>query len=217
MTIDDSRQIFTMLEQLYFISQQAAGKTHCDSLHEALDAGCRLVQLRIKEQPEAVVLKQAIEAKTLCDLYHAKLVINDFPQVAKTVGAWGVHVGLQDMPIAEVRGITGNNIIIGGTANTFADVQQRAQEGVDYIGLGPYRFTTTKQKLSPVLGLEGYQQILSAMRAAGIRISIVAIGGIVPGDVKGLLEAGVQSIAMSGAITNAHNRKEIVEALMISN
>lgn len=204
-----------MLETIYYISQQTSSKTHCMAIHDALDAGCRLVQLRIKDQPEEAVLKQAIEAKALCDLYQAKLVINDFPHVAKAVNAWGIHVGLQDMPIVDVRAIVGNDVIIGGTANTFDHVQQRAGEGVDYIGLGPYRFTTTKQKLSPILGLEGYQHILQQAGAAGIHIPIVAIGGILPDDVPGLLEAGVSSVAMSGAITNATNKKEIVEAFVL--
>jgi thiamine-phosphate pyrophosphorylase len=134
--------------------------------------------------------------------------------VAKQVDAWGVHVGLQDMPVAAVRAIVGDAMTIGGTANTFEDVRQRTLEGVDYIGLGPYRFTTTKQKLSPVLGLAGYQRILDMARTAGITIPVVAIGGITPNDVPALLQAGVSSVAMSGAITHAGDRRKVVSQLM---
>ncbi len=196
-----------MLERLYFISQQTATKTHLNAIEEALQAGCRLVQLRVKNQPEAVVLEQAKAAKELCDRYNAKLIVNDFPQVAKTVGAWGIHVGLQDLPVAEVRAIVGNEMIIGGTANTFEHIQQRVQEGVNYIGLGPFRFTTTKEKLSPVLGLEGYQRIMDQMKAANIQMPIVAIGGVLPNDVPGLRNAGVYGVAVSGAITHAVDQK----------
>jgi thiamine-phosphate pyrophosphorylase len=202
-----------MLERLYFISQQTATKTHLNAIEEALQAGCRLVQLRVKDQPEAVVLEQAKAAAALCDRYNAKLIVNDFPQVAKTVGAWGIHVGLQDLPVAEVRPIVGDQMIIGGTANTFEHIQQRVQEGVNYIGLGPFRFTTTKEKLSPVLGLEGYQRIMDQMKGAGIKMPIVAIGGVLPDDVPGLRNAGVYGVAVSGAITNAVDRHAVVRRI----
>lgn len=196
-----------MLDRLYFISQQTATKTHLTAIDEALQAGCRLVQLRVKNQPEAVVLEQAKAAKVLCDKYNARLIVNDFPHVAKAVSAWGIHVGLQDMPVAEVRAIVGDQTIIGGTANTFEHIQQRVKEGVNYIGLGPFRFTATKEKLSPVLGLEGYQRIMHQMKTAGIQMPIVAIGGIVPEDVPGLINAGVYGVALSGAITNAVDKE----------
>ncbi|WP_205510051.1 thiamine phosphate synthase [Longitalea arenae] len=202
-----------MMDRLYFISQQTAAKTHLAAIEEALEAGCRLIQLRVKKQPEAAVLPLATAAKQLCDRYHAKLIINDFPQVAKTVGAWGIHVGLQDMPVKEVRAIAGPNMIIGGTANTFHHIQQRVAEGVDYIGLGPFRFTSTKEKLSPILGLEGYQRIMHQVRAANIQLPIVAIGGIVADDVPGLRDAGIHGVAISGAILNATDRKGAVKKI----
>jgi thiamine-phosphate pyrophosphorylase len=202
-----------MLERVYFISQQTATKTHLTAIEEALDAGCKLVQLRVKNQSETVVLELAKAAKTLCDRYNAKLIINDFPSVAKSVNAWGVHVGLQDMAVRDVRAIVGTNMIIGGTANTFEHIQQRILEGVDYVGLGPFRFTTTKEKLSPVLGLEGYQRIMDQMRAAAFYTPIVAIGGIVPDDVPGLRDAGVYGVAVSGAISNIVDREAAVKKI----
>ena len=204
-----------MLERLYFISQQTATKTHLNAIEEALQAGCRLVQLRVKNQSETAVLEQAKAAAALCDRYNARLIVNDFPQVAKTVGAWGIHVGLQDLPVAEVRAIVGDQMIIGGTANTFEHIQQRVQEGVNYIGLGPFRFTTTKEKLSPVLGLEGYQRIIDQMKGAGIQMPIVAIGGVLPTDVPGLKNAGVYGVAVSGAITNAVDQQVEVEKINV--
>lgn len=202
-----------MLDKVYYISQQTTTKTHTDNIREALEAGCKLVQLRIKNQPEEEVLRQAKIAKTLCDAYNAKLVVNDLPKVAKAVGAYGIHVGLQDLPVQDVRAIVGRDMIIGGTANTFEHIQQRAKEGADYIGLGPYRFTATKEKLSPILGIEGYQRILQQMKAANIHLPIVAIGGILPEDVPALLQAGVHTIAVSGAITNAADKKQLVNQL----
>jgi thiamine-phosphate pyrophosphorylase len=188
-----------MLERVYFISQQTATKMHLAGIEEALEAGCRLVQLRVKNEPEAAVLEQAKKTKDLCDRYNAKLIINDFPHVAKSVGAWGIHVGLQDMSPNAVRAIVGREMVVGGTANTFEHIQQRVQEGVDYIGLGPFRFTSTKEKLSPILGLEGFQRIMDKVSAAGIQLPIVAIG--------------IQSVAVSGAILNADDKKEVVKQI----
>ena len=183
------------------------------AIEEALEAGCRLVQLRVKNQPETVVLDLAKAAKDLCDLYNAKLIVNDYALVARAVNAWGVHVGLQDMAVRDVRAVVGRQMIVGGTANTFEHIQQRVQEGVDYIGLGPFRFTTTKEKLSPVLGLEGYQRIMDQMRAAALYTPIVAIGGILPDDVPGLRDAGVFGVALSGAITNVEDKQHVVKQI----
>lgn len=202
-----------MIDRLYFISQQTTTKTHLATIEEALEAGCRLIQLRVKNQPEAGVLALAKEAKALCVRYNAKLIVNDFPLVAKTVGAWGIHVGLQDMAVKEVRAIVGPEMIIGGTANTIEHVLQRAQEGVDYIGLGPYRFTATKEKLSRILGLEGYQRIMHQVRAANMQLPIVAIGGIVADDVPGLRDAGIHGVAVSGAITSAPDQSAAVKRI----
>jgi thiamine-phosphate pyrophosphorylase len=202
-----------MIERVYFISQQTAAKTHLTAIEEALEAGCRLVQLRVKKEPETVVLDLAKKAKTLCDRFNAKLIINDFPHVARSVGAWGIHVGLQDMSPGAVRAIAGRDMVVGGTANTFEHIQQRVQEGVDYIGLGPFRFTSTKEKLSPVLGLEGYQRIMEQVRTAGIQLPIVAIGGILADDVPGLRDAGIHGVAVSGAIITALDQKEEVERM----
>jgi thiamine-phosphate pyrophosphorylase len=202
-----------MLERVYFISQQTATKTHVASIEESLEAGCKLVQLRVKNQPETVVLELAKAAKTLCDQYNAKLIINDYPLVARSVNAWGIHVGLQDMAVSDVRAIVGSKMIVGGTANTFEHIQQRVLEGVNYIGLGPFRFTTTKEKLSPVLGLEGYQRIMDQMRVAALYIPIVAIGGILPDDVPGLRDIGVFGVAISGAITNVEDKRLVVKQI----
>jgi thiamine-phosphate pyrophosphorylase len=139
--------------------------------------------------------------------------VNDYPHVAKSVGAWGIHVGLQDMSPGEVRAIVGREMIVGGTANTFDHIQQRVQEGVDYVGLGPFRFTSTKEKLSPILGLEGYQRIMDQVRAANIQLPIVAIGGIMSSDVPGLRNAGLSSVAVSGAIMTALDQQAEVERI----
>ena len=94
------------------------------------------------------------------------------------------------MPIDQARQLLGEAFIIGGTANTFEDVVQHYRAGADYLGIGPFRFTTTKKNLSPVLGLEGYAAILSQMKEANIELPVVAIGGITCEDIPAILETG---------------------------
>lgn len=197
------------ISQLHFISNQTQETTHLESIEKALAAGCKWIQLRVKNRPEEEVLELAVKAKTLCEEYQAKLIINDFPSVALAVEAHGLHLGLTDMPVPQARAIVGDEMVIGGTANTFGDIVLRIQEGADYVGLGPFRFTATKQNLSPVLGLEGYQRLIAEMNAAGLAIPIIAIGGIVPSDIPALLDAGVHGVAMSSALVQADDPGEI--------
>ena len=199
-----------MIDKLHYISQQPENGSHLTAISDALKAGCKWVQLRVKGQPADVVLEYAIGANKLCNQYGAKLIVNDYPEIALKAGAYGVHLGLQDMPVAQARRIVGQEMIIGGTANTFQDVQQRAAEGVDYIGCGPYRFTTTKQKLSPILGLEGFKAIMAQMCAANITVPVIGIGGVLPEDIALLMDAGLYGVALSGAIAKAKDMKAVV-------
>jgi thiamine-phosphate pyrophosphorylase len=202
-----------MIDRLHYISQQPENGSHLTAIQQALEAGCKLIQLRVKNQPNDVILEYAIAANQLCNLHGAKLIVDDHLEIALAAGAYGVHLGLQDMPVAEARRIVGDKMIIGGTANTFAHIQQRADEGVDYIGCGPYRFTTTKQNLSPIVGLRGYETLVEQMEAANIRIPVIAIGGILPDDVAEIRQTGIYGVAVSGAITYAANRQQTVKQI----
>ena len=149
---------------LQFISHHNSRYGYIEGIRMALEGGCRWVQLRMKEADEATFLSTAQEAVALCRSYHARLILDDRVEMVKRVGADGVHLGHKDMPADEARTLLGPDLIIGGTANTIDDVRRLHRQGVDYIGCGPYRFTTTKQRLAPVLGLEGYRAIVETMR-----------------------------------------------------
>ena len=191
------------VDKLHFISNEAGAMSHIDSIRLALEAGCRWIQLRVKNRAAEEVLPIASEAKQLCDSYGARLIINDFPHVALAVDAYGLHLGLTDMPVPEARALVGEKMVIGGTANTWENITRRIGEGADYIGLGPFRFTSTKQNLSPTLGMGGYHTLMLQMREAGHSTPIIAIGGITPDDIGGLREAGLHGVAMSGALIGA--------------
>ena len=204
-----------MIAKLQYISQENAEQSHLQAIKKALEAGCNWIQLRVKNQPEEKVLELALEARKLCDAFSAKLIVNDHPEVALKAKADGLHLGLQDMPVLQARAIVGPEMMIGGTANTFEHVMQRVAEGVNYIGLGPFRFTKTKEKLSPILGLEGYKTIMQQMQEAQISLPIIAIGGIELEDVASIIQTGIYGVAVSGAITRAENPKETVQEMLL--
>lgn len=207
-----------MIDRLHYISQASANGTHLEAIQQVLASGGKWIQLRVKDQSTEEILKLAIAAKASCDAYGAKLIVNDYPEIALEANAHGVHLGLDDMSVRTARRLLGSEMIIGGTANTFEHILQRVEEGADYIGLGPYRFTSTKKKLSPIIGLEGYKSILDRMKAQGIRIPIVAIGGIVLEDISLIRQAGLHGVAISGALTkNAGQWNEMYKQLKNEN
>ncbi|HKX87368.1 MAG TPA: thiamine phosphate synthase [Flavobacterium sp.] len=196
-----------MFSKLQYISQGENIYKQTRNIQHALDQGCDWIQLRFKTDNEKQLLDLAEAVKLLCDTYSATFIINDNPYLCQQVDADGVHLGLTDMNVKEARNILDEYKIIGGTANTYEDILLRFEENCDYIGLGPYKFTTTKQNLSPLLGLEGYQNILQKLKEENIHIPIYAIGGIQIQDVENLMKTGIHGIAVSSMITNQIQKK----------
>ena len=199
---------------LQFISHYTDRYTYLDGIRMALEGGCRWIQLRMKHATDDEVRPVALQAMQLCKAYGAKLIIDDRVALVKELGADGVHLGKNDMPVAEARKLLGSQFIIGGTANTFEDILLHYKSSADYIGCGPFRFTTTKEKLAPVLGLEGYRSLLEQMREAKIQLPLVAIGGISAEDIPALMRTGVSGIAVSGAVLRAQDPVAEVKQLI---
>ena len=180
---------------------------YVEGIRMALEGGCKWIQLRMKDASAEEVLVNAEEALHLCRQYGAKFILDDHVELVERAGADGVHLGKNDMPVDEARKILGNGKIIGGTANTIEDIVRLHKQGADYIGCGPFRFTTTKKKLSPVLGLEGYKSIVQNMRDKGI-------GGITVADIPAIMATGVTGVALSGAILGAADPVAMTENIL---
>ena len=189
------------MKQLQFITH--SNDRYADGARMALEGGCKWIQLRMKDATDDEVRQVAGIVQPLCREHEAVFLLDDRVGLAKELKADGVHLGRNDMPVDEARRILGEEFIIGGTANTFEDIERLWRLGADYIGCGPFRFTSTKKNLSPVLGLDGYRSIIGSMRAAGIELPVVAIGGITVDDIPAVMATGVDGIALSGAILNA--------------
>lgn len=199
---------------LQFITHYTDRYTYLDSVRMALEGGCRWIQLRMKDHTTDQMRPVAQEALRMCREAGATFVIDDNVALVKELHADGVHLGKNDMPIDQARAVLGNDYIIGGTANTFDDILAHHRNGADYIGCGPFRFTTTKERLSPVLGLEGYRQIVRQMQEADIALPVVAIGGITADDIPAILATGIQGIALSGTVLRAPSPAEEMKRLL---
>jgi len=203
-----------MIAKLHYITQEVQGKTHQQLAEEACQVGATWVQLRVKNESAEEWKAIALETISICKKHQAKLIINDNVTLAKEIGADGVHLGKQDLSTLEARKILGTDFIIGGTANTFEDIKMHVAAKVDYIGLGPFKFTSTKEKLSPIVGLEGYKRIMKQCEEEGITIPIIAIGGITPHDVEEIINTGVYGVAIAGYINYAENKSKIVKEFL---
>ncbi|MET3027116.1 thiamine phosphate synthase [Flavobacterium sp. UW10123] len=202
-----------MYSKLQYISQGETIDDQLRNIHQALDAGCNWVQMRFKNQTTKDVFTLAEAVKPLCEEYLANFIVNDDLHLAEQIAADGVHLGLTDTKIDEARAILGSTKIIGGTANTFEDIENHMKNGCDYIGLGPFRFTATKEKLSPILGLSGYHEILQKLKKNKIDVPVYAIGGITLRDVSPLMETGIFGIALSGIITESDEKEKLIQQL----
>lgn len=179
-----------------------------------LAGGGRWIQLRMKEASPGQIVARGREMAALCSRYGALLLLNDHPELVAAAGARGVHLGKSDMPPAQARTMLGESAIIGCTANTLEDILALSTQPADYIGLGPFRYTTTKKNLSPLLGEAGYRLILSAMRRQGLCIPVAAIGGVGSEDVETVMRTGVNGLAISGSIARSADPRTTTRILV---
>ncbi len=188
---------------IQFITHFTERISYEESALLALQGGCRWIRLRMKNEPDETVEPIALRLQKACREAGATFIIDDRVRLVKKIKADGVHLGKEDMPVAEARRFLGEEFLIGGTANTADDVLRLKRESADYVGCGPFRFTTTKQKLAPILGLEGYRTLMHRLAVENLSIPVCAIGGITLADIPEILATGVRGIAVSGSILNA--------------
>ncbi len=160
-------------------------------------AGAQWIQLRMKSATDDEVFEVATRCLPICRQAGVRLIMNDRIEVALRLGMDGVHLGKCDLPWAEARALAGADFLIGGTVNSVADAQRAIDCGaLDYVGVGPFRFTRTKQNLAPVLTTAQWVEILQTLGA----MPSYAIGGIVADDLADLRELGVRGVAIASGL-----------------
>lgn len=193
---------------LQYITNTDCGKSIIDQVKAVLEGGCRWIQLRMKDASKEEITETAKKVKVLTDEKEAFLIINDHVDICKDVNATGVHLGQEDMLPSKARMELGPLAVIGVTVNNFEDISKVRSLDIDYLGAGPFTSTKTKKNLAPILGLSGIADLKEEMVKNGIMMPLVAVGGVSLEDVKPLLEAGADGIAVSGAIAFADDMAE---------
>ena len=179
-----------------------------DSVMEALQAGVTLVQYREKNGLGREMLQKAVALRRLCHQYHVPFIVNDRLDVALLSEADGVHLGQDDLPVAEARKLTGPDFIIGATAHNVQEAVEAQAAGADYLGCGAVFATNTKHDTIP-LGLEGLRAIRNA-----VTIPIVGIAGITPQNYKQVLATGADGAAVVSAILGTEDITTAVKAFL---
>jgi thiamine-phosphate pyrophosphorylase len=179
------------LDPFYLIVDSAAW------IERLLPHGVRLVQLRVKDQPDAVVHNEIARAKRLCDAAGAQLVVNDFWRAAIEIGCDYVHLGQEDLDAADLSAIRAAGIRLGVSTHDEAELERALALAPDYIALGPIYFTRLKSMRFAPQGLDR----LAAWKARIGAIPLVGIGGITLERAPGVLEAGADSAAVVTDIT----------------
>lgn len=188
---------------LYAVTDRSfvGAKTLYAQIEDALTGGVTMVQLREKHlEPEAFI-QEAVAIKTLCHRYNVPLIINDNVAVALQSGADGVHVGIEDMPVSEIRKMTGEDFIIGATAKTVKQALAAQSASADYLGVGAVFPSPTKKNAVRITAGQLHEICKS------VSIPAVAIGGICLDNADSLQGGGMAGIAVVSGIFGAQNIK----------
>ncbi|KAI9342945.1 thiamine monophosphate synthase/TENI-domain-containing protein [Obelidium mucronatum] len=208
---------------LYLVTDSSvlpAGKTLADSVREAIHGGASIVQLREKKLIARDFLATARIINSVCKEENVPFIINDRIDIALACGADGVHIGQEDIPLADARRLLGPNKIIGVTTKSVDQALAAVEGGADYIAPGVVFPTTTKDN-AIFLGPAGVAKVVAAVRAINTKIPIVTIGGINSGNVVQMLhdverESGgfkLSGVAVVSAIMKHSNAKEVASEL----
>jgi len=203
-----------IIEKFQYITCDTKNYTHSELAIKAIQAGCKWIQIRIKNKSKDFIKNEIEKVKSFIkinDLRNIKIIVNDYVELAKETKVDGVHLGKLDMHPYEARKILGKNAIIGGTANNFEDIINLVNAEIDYIGLGPFKFTTTKENLENILGLAGYREIIKKTVEINLKTPIIAIGGITYEDLNEIIKTGIYGVAVSSYVTYSNNFENTIQ------
>jgi thiamine-phosphate pyrophosphorylase len=196
---------------LYLVTDrhQTDGRPLDQVVEEVLAGGVRAVQLREKDLPANTFLRWAEKFRSLTARYGARLLINDRLDVCLAVGADGIHLRADSLPVPVARKILGPDRLIGQSAHTVSEVIDAQREGADFVVLGPVYDTPSKRSMGRPLGL-------SVIRSAASRVSIpvFAIGGIRLDRISDVIQGGGQGVAVISALLRAPNPREAAAAVL---
>lgn len=177
-------------------------RSHLDVAREAIAGGATVIQLREKTKPTRQIVEIGLRLRQMTQKARVSLIVNDRIDIALAIGADGVHLGQDDMPLLKAKKIVSEKMIIGVSATNLDEAIKAEKNGANYLGIGPIFPTPSKENAASPIGLESLQLIRSKTL-----IPIVAIGGITLDNVSEVLRAGADGIAVISAVTMAQDMK----------
>lgn len=191
-----------MIKRLHYITQDIDGVDHSELAEKACQGGAKLIVLRAPRKSYKELLPMANKTLKICRKFEASLIINSNVMLAKEIGADGVQLGVDDMPIDQARMLLGDEAYIGGAANNVDEIEYCMKLGASYVYVGPFSYTHSKYRHLNTLGFAGYRDIVCQMRQKGLDIPLFAKGGIAIDDVPFLSAIGLYGVAVSTAISS---------------
>ncbi|SDC83539.1 thiamine phosphate synthase [Pedobacter soli] len=191
------------IEKFQYITHDIPNLTHIEQVQLACEAGAKWIQYRCLSKDDEALLADISAIAEICDDWGTTLIVTDHIHLNGKADIQGFHIEDMDADFAAIRKQLGNDVTLGGSANTVENLIRMANQGVDYAGFGPFATTETKPNDLPLIGVEGYSKALQKLKAANIQLPLLAVGGIKIYDVEALMQTGIYGIAVSGAINFA--------------
>lgn len=187
---------------LYIVTDRQAsrGRDHMSMVRAALAGGADVIQLRDKALSGRDLYKLAMDMAALVRASHSVFIVNDRLDIALAAGADGIHLGQDDLPVAAARSLSPSSFIIGASVGSLEEALAAERDGADYIALSPVFSTPTKDDAGPGHGLK----MLSALKAA-VKVPVIAIGGVNSGNVRDVVSAGADGVAVISAVLGAED------------
>lgn len=195
------------IEKLHFITHDIHQHSHIEQVQIACSAGAKWIQYRCLTKNDEELLKDINAIAEICDDWGATLIVTDHIHLNGKADIQGFHIEDFDADFVKLREQLGEAVTIGGSATTLEGLIRLANEGADYAGFGPFYTTLTKPNNAPLLGIEGYEKAVTALKRLNIDLPILAVGGITISDIDPLMNTGIFGIAASAAINQADDMR----------
>lgn len=195
--------------RLHVVTDTRPGRRPVDVVRAALSAGVPVIQVRAKQASDRELYDLACRVAGLCAEAGAQCLVDDRPDVAVAVGAAGVHLGADDLPVPAARRVVGPELVVGATARDPQTARELVAQGAGYLGVGPAYATATKTGLPQPLGPAGVGAVASA-----VPVPVIAIGGVTADRIPALVAAGAHGVAVVSEVSDAADPAAAVAALL---
>ncbi|UKJ07600.1 thiamine phosphate synthase [Solitalea lacus] len=203
------------IEKFHYLTLDMDHFSHIQQVEMACQAGAKWIQYRTKNKRSTEEwIAEARQIANICDDWGTSLIVCSNVDVVEIVeDTQGIHIEMADISVAEAREILGDTKIIGGSAHNFEQVKAIYHSGADYVGLGPYKPTSTIKYNTDYLSLDDYRSIIEQMNEEGIDLPVIAAGGIKPEHVEDLMKTGIHGVAVCSAINQAEDPAEVYKEI----